>query len=431
MKLATCDVGMDSRNARSAQVQRLGASWVRFGDRLLLVASNAQWGSVATQAVRGGFRLEEYPSDVNAADLYLVVQKGRLFQQQYPDVPVLLDKGRYLAVKLSPEERAKVDTKRSSCFGICPLPANTVVFDVRPRPSAREAPVDWIQDLVDEVTRTTLESSLTHLASFPTRLSTSAHYLDAAEWCRGQLETLGYSARLETIAVGNATSRNVIATKSGSGPGTRELILLVAHLDSVNTLGGPDAPAPGADDNGSGSAGLLELARILAPHQFVQDIEFVLFGGEEQGLLGSMHYVNSLPMEERARIRAVINMDMIGTLNTPAPTVLLEGASVSQSVIDDLANAAATYTSLTVETSLSPFASDHVPFIDAGLPAVLTIEGADSVNTNIHTANDTLVHINYDLAMEILKMNVAFIATKLDRAPTGQWLEPLLHVMMN
>ena len=117
MKLATCDVGMDSRNARSAQVQRLGASWVRFGDRLLLVASNAQWGSVATQAVRGGLRLEEYPSDVNAADLYLVVQKGRLFQQQYPDVPVLLDKGRYLAVKLSPEERAKVDTKEAAALG--------------------------------------------------------------------------------------------------------------------------------------------------------------------------------------------------------------------------------------------------------------------------------------------------------------------------
>jgi hypothetical protein len=131
--------------------------------------------------VRGGLRLEEYPSDVNEADLYLVVQKGRFFQQQYPDVPVLLDKGRYLAVQLSPEERAKVDTERSSCFGICPLPANTVVFDVRPRPSAREVPVDWIQDLVNEVTRTTLETSLTHLVSYPTRFSTSAHYLDAAE----------------------------------------------------------------------------------------------------------------------------------------------------------------------------------------------------------------------------------------------------------
>ncbi len=431
MKLATCDVGMDSRKARLVQGQGLGASWVRFGDRLLLFAANSQWGSIATQAMRGGLRLEEYPSDVNEADLYLVVQKGRLFQQQYPDVSVLLDKGRYLAVQLSPEERAKVDTKRGSCFGICPLPANTVVFDVRPRPSAREAPVDWIQDLVDEVTRTTLEASLTHLVSYPTRFSTSAHYLNAAEWCRGQLETLGYSTRLETIAVGNTTSRNVIATKSGSGSGTRELVLLVAHLDSINTPGGPNALAPGADDNGSGSAGLLELARILAPHQFAQDLQFVLFGGEEQGLLGSVQYVQSLPTEERARIRAIINMDMIGTLNTPAPTVLLEGAPVSQSVIDDLANAAATYTSLTVETSLTPFASDHVPFIDAGLPAVLTIEGADSVNNNIHTANDTLVHIDYDLAMEILRMNLAFIATKLNRAPTGQWLEPLLRVMMS
>ena len=91
---------------------------------------------------------------------------------------------------------------------------------------------------------------------------------------------------------------------------------------------------------------------------------------------------------------------MIATRNTVEPAVLLEGAPLSSSLIDDLATAAATYTSLRVETSLDAFASDHVPFLEAGVPAVLTIEGADSANANIHTAQDTMQHIDVALARE-------------------------------
>ena len=78
-----------------------------------------------------------------------------------------------------------------------------------------------------------------------------------------------------------------------------------------------------------------------------------------------------------------------------------------------MSNAAATYTQLRVETSLTPFASDHVPFINAQVPAVLTIEGADSTNVNIHSEKDTLDKIDSEIAVEILRMNVAFVAEKL------------------
>jgi Zn-dependent M28 family amino/carboxypeptidase len=178
-------------------------------------------------------------------------------------------------------------------------------------------------------------------------------------------------------------------------------------LDSVNLVGGPTASAPGADDNGSGSAGVLELARVLAATAWESDVRLILFGGEEQGLHGSRQHVAGLAPADLARIRAVLNMDMVGTRNTAEPAVLLEGAPVSQQLIDDLAAAAATYTGLRVETSLKPFASDHVPFIDAGVPAVLSIEGADSANGNIHTAADTLDHIDLELMQEILRMNLA------------------------
>src|SRR5207248_1377181 len=83
--------------------------------------------------------------------------------------------------------------------------------------------------------------------------------------------------------------------------------------------------------------------------------------------------------------RAVVQMDMIGSLNAPTPTVLLEGAALSQAVIDGLRAAAATYTRLAVQVSLNPFNSDHVSFIRQGMPAVLTIEGTDDANHAIRT----------------------------------------------
>jgi Zn-dependent M28 family amino/carboxypeptidase len=94
-------------------------------------------------------------------------------------------------------------------------------------------------------------------------------------------------------------------------------------------------------------------------------------------------------------------------------SVLLEGAPLPQGLIEELATAASIYTSLTVQTSLRPFKSDHVPFIDASIPAVLTIEGADRANEHIHTDGDTLAHIDCDLAMQILRMNVAATASAL------------------
>lgn len=219
------------------------------------------------------------------------------------------------------------------------------------------------------------------------------------------------------MAVQGGLSRNVIAEKSGSAPaGTRRTVLVTAHLDSINTPGGPTAAAPGADDNGSGSAGVLQMALVLQKHPGEHDLRFILFGGEEEGLLGSRRYVSSLSAAERARIRAVVNMDMIGTVNTSARRVLLEGAPLSQTVIDGLGEVAASYTHLTVETSLNAANSDHVSFIDADIPAVLTIEGADSSNHNIHSDADTLDHIDHDFALEILRMNIAFVARQLGRA---------------
>jgi Zn-dependent M28 family amino/carboxypeptidase len=88
-------------------------------------------------------------------------------------------------------------------------------------------------------------------------------------------------------------------------------------------------------------------------------------------------------------------------------------AALSQAVIDGLVAAASTYTGLDVQTSLNPFNCDHVSFIRQNVPAVLTIEGTDDANHAIHSPRDTLNRINFDLALDILRMNTAFVAQTL------------------
>jgi hypothetical protein len=411
MRLATYSVPPNRRGGRPGSSVPPGTFWARFGDEVLLYTDESRWQELVEREGQSSLQLREHRVTVEREHMHVVVQNGRLFQQEHPDVRVILDRGRFLLVELHPDRARQLDEENETCYGVLPLEENQIVFDVREPTAARTTPVAWIQDLVDKVARPSLEADLVHLVSFLTRHSTSTRYAEAATWARNQLEAMSYETREQSITLNGSASRNVIADKPGSGTGTRNVVLVTAHLDSINLRGGPAASAPGADDNGSGSAGLLAMARAFQDHRSMHDLRFVLFGGEEQGLFGSKQYVAGLSASERAKIQAVINMDMIGSLNSPAPSsVLLEGAPLSQSVIDGLNEAAATYTQLTVQTSLQSANSDHVPFIRAGLPAVLTIEGADHTNGTVHSNEDTIDRIDYDLALEILRMNVAFIA---------------------
>ena len=300
------------------------------------------------------------------------------------------------------------------------------------RRAAASEPDPAVLALLDTLSRDAFLADVATLAAHPTRRSESAGFDEAATWAAGRLEQAGYAVSTQPVPRGGGRCRNVIGDRPGGifteepppggvgssdmrgGGEPRDVVLVTAHLDSIN-LTGPAEPAPGADDNASGSAGVLALARALGDHPTALDLRMILFGGEEEGLFGSLRYVAALPADERARVRAVVNMDMIGCRNTPDAGVLLEGAAVSQDVLDGLARAAATYTDLAVQVSLDPFNSDHVPFIDAGIPAVLTIEAADATNPRPHTADDTVDTVDADLAGQILRMNLAYLVEVLGR----------------
>jgi hypothetical protein len=414
----------DARRHRRARSQPEGSdlpplapatSWVRFGHETILY--NEDDAVEARPVARESSRGARHPRrDVPGGrhQLHVVVQHGRQFQQRFPAVPVVHDRGRFLLVQLDPAEAERLRGEAHTCYGILPVTDDMVVFEARGRDAARAA-VPSIQALVGGVTKPPLQATIDMLTALPTRRSTSAGFTKAADHLRDELTGMGYSTVLQSVAVGNGTSLNVIAGKPGAGPAPRHVVIATAHLDSVNHEGGASAPAPGADDNGSGCAAVIDMARAFRAEPHAHDLRFVLFGGEEQGLFGSRHFVQSLSPQERARIHAVVNMDMVGNTNVAPLTVLLEGAALSQQVIDALSEAASTYTGLEIETSLHPFNSDHVPFIDAGIPAVLTIEGADQTNDRVHSARDTPEHLDFDLLMEIVRMNIAFVSQAVGR----------------
>jgi hypothetical protein len=389
-------VVVPAEETQSRGIADPAVQWARFGDQLLL------WTSSARALGRGA---QQVPR------LLLVTQMGRAFQDEHPDVVPVLDHGRHLVVDADLPVGAVRD--HPSCWRAEPLLPGSVVVDV----PARMAPGRAVaRGLVDELSQASFAADLEWLATRGTRHSLSAGFTEAASWAADRLTSLGYAVERHVIPVGSGASENVAAERAGTGAAPRDLVVVTAHLDSVNLAGGATAAAPGADDNGSGSAGLLELGRVLAAHSWRHDVRLVLFGGEEQGLHGSRHYVAAMSAADRTRVRAVLNMDMIGPATPPPPRCCSRGTRSRPASSTPSPQRPAAVTDLRVETSLSPFASDHVPFIEAGLPAVLTIEGGDSANGNIHSDRDRLEHIDHAFALQILRMNLAALKGWLEAA---------------
>jgi hypothetical protein len=398
---------------RSATGLPADTFWVGLGESAMVCGHQSGAAEAARAALGPQAVGRATEAMIDPDELFLVSQKGRLFQREHPEARVVLDKGRFLVVHLPPEERGRIGTPDEPCYTISPLPRNEFVFE-RPARAAARAPVPAVQAFVDRVAQEHFRADIERLTTFHTRHSFSTLYREAATLARSRFEELGFAARHEEIQVGAQTTVNTIADRAGTGTDSRALVLIIAHLDSINLNGSATSRAPGADDNASGSAGVLEIARVLRDYRGQHDLRLVLCGGEEQGLHGSKQFVAQLSAREKARIRAVVNMDMIARRNTSDLTALIEGAPVSQALIDSAVAAASTYAELDVQTSLHPHDSDHVPFLDAGIPAVLTIEGTDSANNDIHTQNDAFATLDFGLITQILRMNVAICAGHLE-----------------
>ena len=172
---------------------------------------------------------------------------------------------------------------------------------------------------------------------------------------------------VQTKHYADLESVNVIGIKPAKNKNPNApAVLLTGHLDSV-------VGAPGANDNSSGVALVLELARVYRGYNTDKELRFILFGSEERGLLGSRYYVNQLSEEEQDQIIAVFNGDMVAT-SYPVVTHLY--AMTVDGELNLVTEAAEAAGSRLGNSSILPGefgSSDHVPFHQVGIPAALFI----------------------------------------------------------
>ncbi|HEU5103792.1 MAG TPA: M28 family metallopeptidase [Roseiflexaceae bacterium] len=236
------------------------------------------------------------------------------------------------------------------------------------------------------------QGALSEAASIPVVALTRADGQRLRELLGGRQLTADLTV---DAAMVESTSNNVVAKLPGA---LEETIVLGAHYDSV-------AEGPGANDNASGTAVVLELARVLPAAELPYTIQVVLFGSEEIGLVGSRHYVGSLAPPDRERIVAMLNFDMVGVGEQP-----MVGGSAE---LVDLAAAAAEQDGLRVGR-LGGGAlqrSDQAAFLEAGIPAIFFHRSDDP---RYHTADDQPAYVDADnlalagrLALELLEQIAA------------------------
>ncbi|MDE2059946.1 MAG: M20/M25/M40 family metallo-hydrolase [candidate division NC10 bacterium] len=222
--------------------------------------------------------------------------------------------------------------------------------------------------------------------------------------------------------------RNLIASHPGSSGD--EQVLIVAHYDTVPN-------SPGADDNASGVAGLLEVAGALACHQFTHDLIFIAFALEEYGNPGSLYYVERAKASG-ASIIGVFDMEMIGYtgptqaapqgIQAPATGdfIGVVGNRRSEGLISLFKEAAAMVApSLPVQAFVVegngenlPLVrqSDHAPFWDAGYPAVMITDTAFLRNPYYHLPADTIDTLNLHFLCQVTAATAASAALLADFA---------------
>jgi Zn-dependent M28 family amino/carboxypeptidase len=285
-------------------------------------------------------------------------------------------------------------------------------------------------DAIDEV-------STENLRGFVNMLAFPRHYCAEAEANRQARDLLlkltaafGYKPSLQ------GTYDNIVLTSPGSSDGP--FVLLGAHYDSV-------AGTPGADDNASAIAVCLECARLIAKHQ-IASVMIVLFNREEDGLLGSREFVAALEPARSVREAHVFEMvgyrsRAAGSQKMPrglplplAPDVgdflALLANSGSSAISDDLMGLAARYLQQVPVYALQVYfglekvfavlnRSDHAPFWQAGIPAIMWTDTSEFRNPNYHCASDRPDTLDYDFIGEVTRLALARAISEAPRRRGG------------
>ncbi|MGI5368064.1 peptidase M28 [Streptomyces sp. A244] len=201
-----------------------------------------------------------------------------------------------------------------------------------------------------------------------------AGYKASLDYVKAKLDAAGYTTTIQQFTASGRTGYNLIADWPGGD--ANQVVMAGSHLDSVSS-------GAGINDNGSGSAAVLEAALAVSRAQYkpAKHLRFAWWGAEELGLVGSRYYVNRLTTGDRSRISAYLNFDMIGSPN-PGYFVYDDDPAIEKTFKDYFGG-------IGVPTEIETEGdgrSDHAPFKSAGVPVGGLFTGASRTMTAAQAA---------------------------------------------
>lgn len=250
----------------------------------------------------------------------------------------------------------------------------------------------FIADQIDQANYRHILEDLLFTHTGDNRGAGSPQHLAARENIEAEFASYGLPVELHVFQIAGRDWANVVATQVGTVH-PDALYIIGAHYDSANN--------PGADDNGSGTAALLEIARVLSRYESDYTIRYIAFDREERGLDGSEAYVSDYSTDD---VRGMISIDMIA-YKSGAGRAHIYGMSASTPIKEALRDAIVEYGGLQVVLQGSMSGSDHAPFEAAGYQACLLIERLFS-NPCYHgacDAVDTPDYLDYDYALSMTR----------------------------
>ncbi len=286
------------------------------------------------------------------------------------------------------------------------LPAPSV-FD----PERTIEPDTLIFELFEEIDGSNITDWVQHLEDYGTRDAYHPQSVAAQEWIEERFLEMDLEVEVMNFSMpGGEASDNVIATLVGK-KNPDEYVVLGGHYDSKSNVWGN---APGADDNASGTSGVMEIARILSQLEFDRSIIFCAFSGEEYGLYGSAAYASRCA-NQGMDILGYFNMDMIGYLEPCHPrfmTSLIYPQS-AKPLADFYTDVCEVYLPDfdVIHTSLPyGYNSDHTSFNNNGYMGIFPFENVDCFSPYIHTIYD-LVGPSYNSEEQAVIFTKAVLAS--------------------
>jgi len=309
-----------------------------------------------------------------------------------------------------------------------------------------------VEQILDGISQQNIETIMKKLASFETRHTLSETESDvrgigaARRWIRDQYAS--YSERLQVELVAFITDEespgrlpagtelmDVVAVLPGSDPEVADRhIVLTGHYDTINLdpvregdpydRRDPDRPAPGVDDDATGVAVAMELARVFSEYEFPKSLIFMAVAGEEEGLVGARLFAQKA-RAEGMEIEAVLNMDMIGNPErgggaetTPATVrVFSEGPADSESrqiarYVETIGERYVPSLDVDLIFRRDRFGrgGDHTAFNAEGYPGVRLVEANEDYEHQ-HSYNDIFENVDMDLVIDTARIEGACAAT--------------------